>query len=166
MIELIRGDILKADAEALVNTVNCVGVMGRGIAAQFKRAYPKNFSAYQQACKRREVQPGRMLIVETGQLPRPRWVVNFPTKRHWRGNSRIEDIEAGLAALVADVRRLGITSIAVPPLGCGLGGLDWGAVRPRIEHAFAALPEVTVLLFEPDGAPLPKEMIGPPACRR
>jgi O-acetyl-ADP-ribose deacetylase (regulator of RNase III) len=159
MIEATRGDILKADAEALVNTVNCVGVMGRGIAAQFKRAYPKNFSAYQQACKRHEVQPGRMLIVETGQLAGPRWVINFPTKRHWRGNSRIEDIDAGLAALVADVRRLGITSIAVPPLGCGLGGLDWAAVRPRIEQAFATLPDVTVLLFEPDGAPVPREMI-------
>ena len=133
MIEVTRGDILKADAEALVNTVNCVGVMGRGIAAQFKRAYPKNFSVYQQACKRHEVQPGRMLIVETGQLAAPRWVINFPTKRHWRGNSRIEDIDAGLAALVADIRRLGITSIAVPPLGCGLGGPPGhqGQVRSR-----------------------------------
>lgn len=155
MIEVTRGDILKADAEALVNTVNCVGVMGRGIAAQFKHAYPKNFSAYQQACERREVQPGRMLIHETGQLANYRWVINFPTKRHWRSNSRIEDIDAGLATLVADVRRLGINSIAVPPLGCGLGGLDWSQVRPRIEQAFAALPDVRVLLFEPDGAPVP-----------
>lgn len=153
MIEVARGDILKADAEALVNTVNCVGIMGRGLAAQFKRAYAKNFSVYQTACKRHEVQPGRMLIVETGQLANPHWVINFPTKRHWRAQSRIEDIETGLAALVTDVRRLGITSIAVPPLGCGLGGLDWPDVRPRIEHAFAAFPDVTVLLFEPEGAP-------------
>ncbi|MBC7974636.1 MAG: macro domain-containing protein [Myxococcales bacterium] len=159
MIETTRGDILKADAEALVNTVNCVGVMGRGIAAQFKRVYPRNFTVYQHACKRGEVQPGRMLIVETGQIERPRWVINFPTKRHWRGGSRIEDIDAGLTALVADVRRLGIQSIAVPPLGCGLGGLDWAVVRPRIEDAFAALPGVAVLLFEPDGAPLAKEMV-------
>jgi O-acetyl-ADP-ribose deacetylase (regulator of RNase III) len=100
-----------------------------------------------------------MLIVDTGQLANPRWVINFPTKRHWRGNSRIEDIDAGLAALVADVRRLGIKSIAVPPLGCGLGGLDWSQVRPRIERAFAALPDVRVLLFAPDGAPVPKEMV-------
>jgi hypothetical protein len=100
-----------ANTEALVNTVNCVGG-GRGIAAQFKRAYPKIFSAYQQACKRHEVQPGRVLIVETGHLANPRWVINFPTKRHWRGDSRIADIDAGLAALVADVRRLGIESIA------------------------------------------------------
>ena len=150
MIEVTQGDILQADAEALVNTVNCVGVMGRGLAAQFKRAFPNNFSAYQQACKRKEVQPGRMLIVETGRLEAARWLINFPTKRHWRGNSRIEDIDTGLVALVADVRRLGIKSIAVPPLGCGLGGLEWATVRPRIERAFAALRDVTVLLYEPD----------------
>jgi len=158
MIDVTRGDILQADAEALVNTVNCVGFMGRGIAAQFKRAYPKNFAAYAQACKRHEVQPGRMLIVETGRLTNPRWVVNFPTKRHWRGDSRIEDIDSGLAALIADVRRLGIKSIAVPPLGCGLGGLAWSEVRPRIEQAFAALPEVKVLVFEPEGAPAAAQM--------
>jgi O-acetyl-ADP-ribose deacetylase (regulator of RNase III) len=91
-------------------------------------------------------------------------VINFPTKRHWRGNSRIENIDAGLAALVAEVRRLGIASIAVPPLGCGLGGLDGSQVRPRIEQAFAALPGVRVLLFEPDGAPVPKEWSGPRTC--
>jgi O-acetyl-ADP-ribose deacetylase (regulator of RNase III) len=153
VIEISRGDILNADVEALINTVNCVGVMGRGLAAQFKRAYPKNFTAYQTACKRHEVQPGRTLIVETGQRINPRWVINFPTKRHWRGKSRMEDIEAGLAALVADVRRLGIKSIAIPPLGCGLGGLDWSEVRPRIERALAALTDVRVLLYEPDGAP-------------
>lgn len=153
MIELTHGDILKADTEALVNTVNCVGFMGRGIAAQFKRAFPDNFRAYEAACKRQEVQPGRMLIVETGQLTAPRYIVNFPTKRHWRGKSRMEDIEAGLSSLMADVKRLGIRSIAVPPLGCGLGGLDWSDVRPRIEQAFAAVPDVRVLLFEPDGAP-------------
>lgn len=158
MIEPANGDILKADAEALVNTVNCVGFMGRGIAAQFKRAYPKNFKVYEAACKRDEVQPGRMLIVETGQLTNPRWIVNFPTKRHWRANSLIEDIDAGLAALVADIKRLGIGSIAVPPLGCGLGGLDWRDVRPRIERAFAQLPEVKVLLFAPDGAPAVESM--------
>ncbi len=159
MIKATRGDILKADAEALVNTVNCVGFMGRGIAAQFKRAYPKNFSVYQAACRRGEVQPGKMLIVESGQLESPRWIINFPTKRHWRGNSRLEDIDAGLTSLLAEVRRLGIKSIAIPALGCGLGGLDWSVVRPRIEQAFAELPEVTVLLFEPEGAPAPAEMV-------
>jgi len=149
MITRASGDLLKADAEALVNTVNCVGFMGRGIALQFKRAFPQNFKVYQAACKRHEVQPGKMLVVETGQLTHPRYIVNFPTKRHWRGPSRLDDIETGLAALAAEVRRLGIRSIAVPPLGCGLGGLDWSEVRPRIERAFAALPEVHVLLFEP-----------------
>lgn len=158
MIELTRGDILRADAEALVNTVNCVGYMGRGIALQFKRAFPENFAAYAAACKRAEVQPGRMLIVETGQLTNPRYIVNFPTKRHWKGKSRIEDIDAGLAALIADVKRLQIRSIAVPPLGCGLGGLDWAYVRPRIERAFASLPDVRVLVYEPSGAPAADQM--------
>jgi O-acetyl-ADP-ribose deacetylase (regulator of RNase III) len=158
MIELTTGDILKADAEALVNTVNCDGFMGRGIAAQFKRAFPASFKAYEQACKRGEVQPGRMLIVRTEAERGPRWIVNFPTKRHWRNRSRLEDIESGLAALVADVDRLGIRSIAIPPLGCGLGGLAWSEVRPRIERAFAAHPEVRVLLFEPAGAPAAEQM--------
>ncbi len=153
MIELTTGDILKANAEALVNTVNCVGFMGRGIAAQFRRAFPANFTAYQRACQRAELQPGQMLIVEIGSGRGPRWIVNFPTKRHWRSRSRLEDIESGLAALARDVRRLGIRSIAIPPLGCGLGGLHWSDVRPRIEQAMAELPDVRVLLFEPGGTP-------------
>lgn len=153
-----KGDILRADADALVNTVNCVGFMGRGIAAQFKRAYPANFKAYARACEHGDVVPGRMLITETGELTGPKFIVNFPTKRHWRANSRIEDIEAGLKTLVAEVADRRIRSIAVPPLGCGLGGLDWVEVRPLIERAFEALPEVRVLLFEPAGAPAPREM--------
>ncbi len=158
MIEPTRGDILKADAEALVNTVNCVGFMGRGIAAQFKRAFPDNFDIYSAACGRGEVVPGRMLIVPTHQLSGPRSIINFPTKRHWRAKSRIEDIDAGLRALVEDVRRLGIRSVAIPPLGCGLGGLEWRDVRPRIVRAFEALPDVRVLLFEPTGAPAADRM--------
>jgi O-acetyl-ADP-ribose deacetylase (regulator of RNase III) len=153
MIELTHGDILQSEAEALVNAVNCVGVMGRGLALQFKRAFPANFAAYAAACKRGEVQPGRMHIVETGQRTSRRLVVNFPTKRHWKDKSRIEDIDAGLDALIADVKRLGIKSIAVPPLGCGLGGLDWADVRPRIERSFAGLPEVRVLVYEPSVSP-------------
>lgn len=149
MIELTRGDLLGADAEALVNTVNCVGHMGAGLALQFKRAFPANFAAYAAACKRGEVQPGRMLVIETGLLTNPRYIVNFPTKRHWKNKSHIEDIDAGLTALIADVRRLRIALIAVPPLGCGLGGLDWADVRPRIERAFAPLPDVRVLVYEP-----------------
>ena len=153
MIEFKSGDILKDEADALVNTVNCVGVMGRGIALQFKEAFPENFKAYAAACQRGEVQPGRMFVFETGQLTPPRYIINFPTKRHWRGKSRYEDIEAGLRSLVSEVKRLGIRSIAVPPLGCGQGGLDWKKVRPMIEAAFAGAPDVRVMLFEPAGAP-------------
>jgi len=158
MIEIAKGNLLEADAEALVNTVNCVGQMGKGIALQFKQAFPLNYDAYAAACKREEVEPGRMFIFHNGGIVNPRFIINFPTKRHWRGPSRLEDVAAGLKALVTDVRRLGIHSIAVPPLGCGLGGLDWRVVRPMIEHAFAALPEVRVLLFEPTGAPDAKTM--------
>lgn len=153
MIEVTQGDILRADAEALVNTVNCVGVMGRGIALQFRKAFPENFDAYKTVCSRGELQPGRMLVHELGRLTNPRFVINFPTKRHWKGKSRMEDIEAGLESLVQEVRARGICSIAIPPLGCGLGGLKWQDVRPRIEKAFCRLPEVRVLLFEPAGAP-------------
>lgn len=153
MIRYVHGDILQASAEALVNTVNCVGFMGRGIALQFRRAFPENFKEYARACKYGEVKPGRMLVHATGRLTGSRFVINFPTKRHWRGKSRIEDIEAGLAALVGEVERLAIKSIAVPPLGCGLGGLDWADVLPRIEQAFAPLSGVEVLVYQPSGAP-------------
>lgn len=149
MIQFIQGDILEAEAEALVNTVNCVGVMGRGIALQFKSAFPANFKAYAAACNRAEVQPGRMFAFDTGELTWPRYIINFPTKRHWRGKSRVEDIQAGLLALAAEVRARDIRSLAVPPLGSGLGGLDWAAVRPLIEQALATLPEIDVLVFEP-----------------
>ena len=159
MIELHKGNILTADTEALVNTVNCVGFMGRGIALQFRKAFPENFKAYEAACKRRDVQPGRMFIYDTQQLTHPRYIINFPTKRHWRGKSRLADIDSGLKALVTDVKRLGIHSIAIPPLGCGLGGLNWSDVRPRIEQALAALPEVKSLVFEPSAAPDSKTMV-------
>lgn len=152
MIHYTTGDILQTEAEALVNTVNCVGIMGRGIALQFKQVFPANFKAYAAACKHGEVQPGRMFVFDTGTLTPPRYVINFPTKRHWRGKSRIEDIENGLVALVNEVRARGIRSIAIPPLGSGLGGLDWGQVRPLIVRAFAELSEVEVRIFEPADA--------------
>ncbi len=159
MIEIARGDILRTEAEALVNTVNCVGVMGRGIALQFKRAYPENFKAYAAACKRGEVAPGRMFVFERGGFLSPKYIINFPTKRHWRGKSRMEDIEAGLVALVDEVRRRGIQSIAIPPLGSGLGELDWNEVRTKIETTLQRLPDVRVLLFEPTGTPAPERMV-------
>lgn len=159
-ITLTTGDILKANAEALVNTVNCVGAMGRGIAAQFKKAYPGNFNVYKEVCDRKELKPGKMLTFKTGRLTNdPKYIINFPTKRHWRGKSRMGDIQVGLDALVEEVRARDIRSIAIPPLGCGLGGLDWNDVRPRIEAAFEALPDVEVILYEPHGAPTPKDMV-------
>ena len=158
MIELARGNLLEADAEALVNTVNCIGYMGKGIALQFKQAFPANFDDYQKACKADQVKPGRMFIHQTGKMFHPKYIINFPTKRHWRGKSRLEDIRSGLVALVDDVKRLGIRSIAVPPLGCGLGGLDWMTVRRMIEDAFRKVPEVSVLLYEPVGTPKANKM--------
>lgn len=158
MIHETKGNLLQADAEALVNTVNCVGFMGKGIALQFKQAWPENFELYARACQQEEVQPGRMLVFDTGRMVNPKFIINFPTKRHWRGNSRIEDVKSGLKTLISDVKRLGIRSIAVPPLGCGNGGLNWEDVRPLIERAFAEVPEVSVLLFSPVGTPEAKSM--------
>lgn len=152
MIEYKTGNIFTEDVDAFVNSVNCVGFMGRGIALQFKHAFPENFKAYAAACKREEVQPGRMFVHETGQMTGPRYIVNFPTKRHWRGKSRIEDIESGLDALARDIEERGIRSIAIPPLGSGLGGLEWADVRDRIESALGGLDGVRVIAFEPDPA--------------
>ena len=153
MIEYTTGDILQDEAEAIVNTVNCVGVMGRGIALQFKKAWPANFKAYAAACDREEVQPGRPFVFDTGHVTYPRYIINFPTKRHWRGKSRIEDIEVGLDALVEIIQERGIRSIALPPLGSGLGGLNWPDVRERIASALGTLPDVHVRVYEPGGAP-------------
>jgi O-acetyl-ADP-ribose deacetylase (regulator of RNase III) len=158
MIEYTSGDILASDADALVNTVNCVGVMGRGIALQFKKAWPENFKAYAAACKGEVLQPGRMFLFETGQLAAPRFIINFPTKRHWRQNSRIEDIDAGLMDLVKVIREHHIHSIALPPLGSGLGGLDWSEVRSRIERVMSDMSDVQVRVFEPTGAPAGHKM--------
>lgn len=152
MIEYKTGDILAEDAEALVNSVNCVGIMGRGVALQFKNAFPENFKSYAAACKRKEVRPGQMFVFETGQLTNPRYIINFPTKRHWKGKSRIQDIDAGLGALAGEIRSRNIRSIAIPPLGSGLGGLNWPEVRRRIEATLKEIPEVRVVVFEPGDA--------------
>ena len=152
MIEYKTGNIFTEDVDALVNSVNCVGFMGRGIALQFKNVFPENFEAYADACKRKEVQPGRMFVYETENLTGPRYIVNFPTKRHWRGKSRMEDIVAGLDALAREIEERGIQSIALPPLGSGLGGLEWADVRSHVESALGGLDGVRVVAFEPDPA--------------
>jgi O-acetyl-ADP-ribose deacetylase (regulator of RNase III) len=153
MIEFKSGNLLQADVEALVNTVNTVGVMGKGIALQFKQAFPENFVAYEKAAKRDGIKPGKMFVFETGQFTNPRYIINFPTKRHWRGKARIEDIEAGLEDLIRVLKENKIRSIAIPPLGCGFGGLNWGDVRPLIVSALEGLPEVVAWVYTPTGAP-------------
>lgn len=163
MIEYRTGDLLQADVEALVNTVNCVGIMGRGIALQFRNAYEDNYKAYVAACKRGDVQPGRMLVFETNKLIGPRYIINFPTKQDWRGKSRLEHIDTGLVALVEEIRRRNIRSIAIPPLGSGLGGLDWHVVRPRIMTALAPLEDVRVEIYEPSA---PQERSVPAPSRK
>lgn len=154
-----RGNLLEADVDALVNTVNTVGVMGKGIALQFKNAFPANFKAYEQACKHDAVALGAMFVFDNGQLTKPRWIVNFPTKGHWRSRSRLEDVKAGLEDLRSVVTELGIASIAIPPLGCGNGGLDWAIVRPLIEDTLQGLAQVEVYLFAPAGTPAASDMV-------
>lgn len=158
MIEFKSDNLLQADVEALVNTVNTVGVMGKGIALQFKQAYPANFAAYEKAAKRGEVVPGKMFVFETGTFTNPHYIINFPTKRHWRGKARLEDIVAGLEDLVRVIQHNEIQSIAIPPLGCGFGGLDWEEVRPLIVAALEKVPQVQAWLYPPSGTPTPEKM--------
>ncbi len=157
MIEQARGNLLEAEVEALVNTVNTVGAMGKGIALQFKRAFPEMFRDYSQAVARGEVEIGRM-HVWCNTLAPPRFIINFPTKQHWRQPSRLEYIEKGLNDLVRVIQEQGIRSIAVPPLGCGLGGLSWQQVEPLI-HAHLAQVDALVVVYPPEGAPLAGQMI-------
>lgn len=160
MINLAQGNLLEAPVEALVNTVNTEGVMGKGIALQFKMAFPAMFRAYSDASKAGLVQLGKMDVYDRGGLAEgPRWIINFPTKGHWKSRSKISDIERGLGDLISAVTRLGIKTIAVPPLGCGHGGLQWAEVKPLIEQAFSALPNVVVRLYPPEGAPTAKGMV-------
>ncbi len=158
MIEFTHGNLLQADVEALVNTVNTAGVMGKGIALQFKQAFPANFVAYEKAVKRGEVVPGKMFLFETGTFSNPRYIINFPTKRHWRGKARMDDIETGLQDLIRVLREKQIRSIAIPPLGCGFGGLDWDDVRPLILATLESLPDVHALVYPPDGTPSAEKM--------
>lgn len=159
MIEFKSGDILKEDAEALVNTVNCVGVMGRGLALQFKKTFPENFKKYVEACKRKEVKPGTVFCYETNQLTNPKFILNFPTKRHWRGKSKMEDIESGLVDLALVIKKNNIKSIAIPPLGSGLGGLQWSQVKTKVLNALDPLSDVRIIIYEPKGAPAAGDMV-------
>lgn len=151
------GNLLAAEVDALVNTVNTEGVMGKGLALQFKKAFPENFATYEEACKAGEVAPGRMHIVQ--RLASPRFIINFPTKKHWRHPSKIEYVRDGLRDLVQQVQKLGIKSIAIPPLGCGNGGLSWADVKPLIVRAFEGAGDVRVVLFEPSDAPTADKII-------
>lgn len=148
MIEFTTGDILTADTDAIVNTVNCVGIMGRGLALQFKNAFPANCKAYVAACRRGEVRPGKMFVFETHAITGPKYIINFPTKRHWRDKSRMDDIDSGMVALADEIRTLNIRSIAIPPLGSGLGGLNWADVRPRVIDTFRSFDDLRVVVFD------------------
>jgi O-acetyl-ADP-ribose deacetylase (regulator of RNase III) len=140
------GDIFAADVEALVNPVNCVGVLGKGLALAFKQRYPAACALYTEACRAGEVVPGRVLATAA----RPRLMIfHFPTKRHWRDASRLEDIERGLDSLIAEIALCGVQSIAIPALGCGLGGLAWSTVQPLIETRLSLLHDVRVILYAP-----------------
>lgn len=150
MIKFTQGNLLEARAEALVNTVNTVGVMGKGIALMFKERFPENFRRYASACKAGEVQVGRMFVTEVSELDGPRWIINFPTKQHWRGRSRMEWIAEGLHDLRRFLVEERVRSIAVPPLGAGNGGLDWAEVRPLVETILAGL-DTEIVVFEPTG---------------
>lgn len=149
MIRFVKGNLLEAKVEALVNTVNTVGVMGKGIALMFKEAFPENFARYEAACKAEEVKVGHMFVVERNELFGPKWIINFPTKKHWRHPTKLEWVTDGLRELRAFIVEKGITSIAIPPLGCGNGGLNWPIVKKEIESALADLEDVEVLVYAP-----------------
>lgn len=149
MIRFTHGNLLEADVEAVVNTVNTVGVMGKGIALMFKESFPQNFKAYAIACKNEEVRVGSMFVTASEELAGPRWIINFPTKEHWRTKTKLAWIEDGLQDLKRVIQENEIRSIAIPPLGCGNGGQDWSVVRPMIESMLGKLDSVEIVVFEP-----------------
>lgn len=159
MVHYKTGDLLRAEVDALVNTVNCVGIMGKGIALQFKKAFPDNFKAYATACKVKQVKLGEMFIYHAGDLIKPYYIVNFPTKDHWKSKSNLLDIQTGLQSLVKWVNDNQIKSIAIPPLGAGLGGLPWSQVKLEIEHAFEVCPDVEVWVYPPQQALAAQDML-------
>ncbi len=152
-IEYKSGNMFDEPTEAIVNTVNCVGVMGKGVALEFKRRWPENFKAYKRLCDEKHLSPGQVFIFDNNDIlenGKHRYLINFPTKQHWRSRSKIEYIEAGLDNFVQQVREFGIKSISLPPLGCGNGGLDWADVKPIIEKKIAKLTDVHFVVFAPN----------------
>jgi len=149
MIKFTQGNLLEARAEALVNTVNTVGVMGKGIALMFKERFTENMRLYAAACKAKQVVTGKMFVTEVRELDGPSWIVNFPTKQHWKAPSQMVWVEEGLQDLRRFLVEKQIKSIAIPPLGAGNGGLEWSAVREQIESALGDLPNVEIVVFEP-----------------
>ncbi|RYX99710.1 phosphatase [bacterium] len=149
-MEYIKGDLLQAKTQALVNTVNTVGVMGKGIALQFKERFPQNYKEYVSACKNKELHPGKLLVVKELTLEGEKIIINFPTKTEWYLKSRYEYIEAGLKELAIAISEYKITSIAIPPLGCGNGGLKWEKVKPLIEKYLGELSNIDIQVYEPN----------------
>ncbi len=147
MIQLKSGDLLASNAQTLVNTVNCVGIMGKGIALDFKRNYPDMYRDYVSRCSDRELRPGVPYLYQSSTN---RFIVNFPTKNHWKSKSKMEYVRDGLEVLLAKHQAWGIESIAMPPLGCGNGGLDWNDVGPVI-FSYLNQMEIPVELFVPPG---------------
>lgn len=147
MITYITGDIFKSKAQVITNTVNCVGAMGKGLALEFKKRYPEMFEDYKKRCESREVLPGRPYLWENEKVQ----ILNFPTKRHWKESSRLSDIEDALKYLAENYAQMGITTLALPPLGCGLGGLEWSEVKPLIENYLGPIADLEVFVYEPQG---------------
>lgn len=149
MIQFTEGDLFESKADALVNAVNTVGVMGKGIALLFKDKYPVNFQRYKEACENGQIQTGMMFVTTLPYGVDRRWIINFPTKEHRRGKTKLCWIEEGLKDLRSVICREGISSIAMPAIGCGLGGLDWDQVRPLIEKNLSDLSDVDVQVYQP-----------------
>jgi len=149
MIEYIKGDIFSSPARVIVNTVNTVGVMGKGIALEYKERYPEMYLAYREACEKKQFHIGKLMLYYAPD----HWVLLFPTKEHWRNPSKVEYIEAGLEEFVNTYTEKGITSVAFPKLGCGNGGLDWNIVRPIMEKYLGSLPiDVYIYLGDDQGS--------------
>lgn len=149
MIYIIKGNLLNSKADALINAVNTQGIMGKGIALQFKKKYPDMYKIYLESCRCKDLKIGKMQVIPLNGLEPPFYIINFPTKEEWKNPSKMEYIENGLIDLIDVVISLNIRSMAIPALGCGNGGLEWSEVKIRIDKAFSLLPNVQFLLYEP-----------------